>query len=200
MKDKYASFQILASTERLNVDFRIRPLGRGTATIIVAPHGGGIEPGTSEIASAIAGAEYSLYLFEGLKDDGNRDLHITSTRFNEPECLRLIEGSRLAIVVHGCDNDRNKPQSIHMGGLDGEMSGRIEDSLQRAGFLTVCDDETPGAEPSNICNRGTSGRGVQLEIPEVIRVSLFASLKRRGREKPTPRLYQLANAIRAVLA
>jgi len=53
--DKYASFQILASMERENDDFRIRPVGRRAATVVVAPHGGSIEPGTSEIAEAIAG-------------------------------------------------------------------------------------------------------------------------------------------------
>ncbi len=199
-EDKYASFQTLASMERENDDFRIRPVDRPTATVIVAPHGGGIERGTSEIAKAIAGGEYSLYLFEGLKADGNGDLHITSTRFNEPKCLRLIERSRLVIVVHGCANNRDKPHSIHMGGLDGETSGRIEDALQRAGFPTVRDVDTPGTEPLNICNRGSSRRGVQLEIPEAVRALLFESLNRKGRERPTPRLDQLANAIRVVIA
>jgi phage replication-related protein YjqB (UPF0714/DUF867 family) len=51
---------------------------------VIAPHGGGIEPGTSELATAIAGDDFSLYLFEGLKSAGNGELHITSTNFDEP--------------------------------------------------------------------------------------------------------------------
>ena len=34
--------------------------------VIIAPHGGGIEPGTSELAIAIAGEELSFAVFEGL--------------------------------------------------------------------------------------------------------------------------------------
>lgn len=43
-----------------------------------APHGGGIEPGTSEIADAIGGERGSFYTFGGLKSSGTADLHITS--------------------------------------------------------------------------------------------------------------------------
>ena len=37
----------------------------------------------SEIRNEVS-KNYSLYLFEGLKSSGNKDLHITSTRFDEP--------------------------------------------------------------------------------------------------------------------
>jgi poly-gamma-glutamate hydrolase-like protein len=60
---------------------------------LVAPHGGGIEPGTSELADAIAASDLSFYTFEGLKPSGNTDLHITSTRFDEPMCLTLLASS-----------------------------------------------------------------------------------------------------------
>ncbi|WP_261338761.1 poly-gamma-glutamate hydrolase family protein [Rhizobium leguminosarum] len=46
------------------VDFRIGVTRIPVA--IVAPHRGHIEPHTSEIAAAIAGEDFSLYLFEGL--------------------------------------------------------------------------------------------------------------------------------------
>jgi phage replication-related protein YjqB (UPF0714/DUF867 family) len=200
VSDKYESFQSLSSSESCDADFRIRVLDRGTPTVIVAPHGGGIERGTSEIAEAIAGEEYSLYLFEGLKDHGNGDLHITSTRFDEPQCLMLLERSHLAVTVHGCDNSRRDHDRVHLGGLDQQTCRRVEDALRRTGFPSVRDRDTPGAERSNICNRVISGRGIQLEIPESVRASMFESLTRRGRKRPTPRLHQFANAIRAVLA
>jgi phage replication-related protein YjqB (UPF0714/DUF867 family) len=53
---------------------------------IIAPHGGKIEPGTSEIAAAIAGDDYSLYRFQGLRDRPREELHITSAKFDEPTC------------------------------------------------------------------------------------------------------------------
>jgi phage replication-related protein YjqB (UPF0714/DUF867 family) len=40
---------------------------------VVALHGGGIEPGSSEIANDIAGEESSFYAFEGLKAPDNTD-------------------------------------------------------------------------------------------------------------------------------
>jgi phage replication-related protein YjqB (UPF0714/DUF867 family) len=55
----------------------------GSDVCIIAPHGGKIEKWTSEIATALAGDDYNLYLFEGLKRAKNRDLHITSSRFDE---------------------------------------------------------------------------------------------------------------------
>jgi phage replication-related protein YjqB (UPF0714/DUF867 family) len=67
----------------------------------VAPHGGGIEPGTSELADAIAGSDLSFYTFEGLKSSGNTDLHITSTRFDEPMCLTLLASSSVVVTLHG---------------------------------------------------------------------------------------------------
>ncbi len=43
---------------------------QGTSGIaVMAPHGGGIEPGTSEIANRVAGDEHAYYSFEGLKQN-----------------------------------------------------------------------------------------------------------------------------------
>ena len=66
---------------------------------MVAPHGGLIEVGTSEIAHIIAGSEYSLFSFEGLKPYGaNRDLHITSHQFDHPDCLAMAARSESIIL------------------------------------------------------------------------------------------------------
>lgn len=52
--EKYRSYDNLCRNEVEDRDFRIR-FRHGTSGIaIVAPHGGGIEPGTTEIAEAIA--------------------------------------------------------------------------------------------------------------------------------------------------
>jgi phage replication-related protein YjqB (UPF0714/DUF867 family) len=89
MADKYASFQELERTERRRV-YRVLSRPRKARIAIIAPHGGKIEPGTSEIARKIAGADFSFYAFEGRKKQHNKSLHITSTRFDEPICLALI--------------------------------------------------------------------------------------------------------------
>ena len=82
--DKYANLTVLVSSESTDAYSKSTRNG-GSRVAVAAPHGGGIEPGTSEVALAIAGADLSYYLFEGRKAEGNGDLHVTSTNFDDPE-------------------------------------------------------------------------------------------------------------------
>ena len=66
MPDRFDSFASLAAALTEEEDFRIRCLDRGSGTVILAPHGGTIEPQTKEIAEAIAGDRPSLYTFEAV--------------------------------------------------------------------------------------------------------------------------------------
>ena len=54
MADTYPNFAALAQHERSGIDYRVVVRRAEPAFAIMAPHGGGIEPGTSEIADAIA--------------------------------------------------------------------------------------------------------------------------------------------------
>ncbi len=65
--------------------------------LVMAPHGGGIEPGTGDIADGVAGQHHSFYCFKGIKKQGNRALHITSNRFDEPLAMAMVRGSKLDI-------------------------------------------------------------------------------------------------------
>jgi phage replication-related protein YjqB (UPF0714/DUF867 family) len=67
----------------------------------MAPHGGKIEPGTAEIAEAVAGDDYSFYCFEGIKADGNGVLHIRSHLFAEPRAMEAVESAEIVVTVHG---------------------------------------------------------------------------------------------------
>src|ERR1700722_1370321 len=60
--------------------------------LLVAPHGGGIEPGTSEILKAVAEpGGWAWYEFAGFLRQGNKDaLHIPSTCFDEPTLMTLL--------------------------------------------------------------------------------------------------------------
>jgi len=90
MADTYPNFAALARSQRSGIDYRVLVRRAEPAFAVIAPHGGGIEPGTSEIADAIAGEKHSCYEFEGLKPSGNSVLHITSTHFDEPMCLTVL--------------------------------------------------------------------------------------------------------------
>ena len=133
MTDKYKNFEELAANEQEGSDFQVRFRTRRGPMAVIAPHGGGIEPGTSELADAIANADLSFYAFEGIKKAANRVLHITSGRFD----------------------DKN-----------------------------------------NICNRGQSGKGVQLELSHGLRALLFRTLDKSGRQHPTEQFGRFVNAVR----
>lgn len=192
MVDRYKSFAALEARETLDVHYRIRLADRGTAVVVLAPHGGKIEPGTSEIAIAIAQETYSYYCFEGLT--GGRphsDLHITSNRFDEPRAVNLVSGAETAIAIHG-RQDRLDPATVWMGGRNSRLRDEIANLLNSGGFLALSGGHSLTGEASdNICNRGMAGAGVQLELPATLRDRLLAD---------QDALQRFAVAIRAVLA
>jgi phage replication-related protein YjqB (UPF0714/DUF867 family) len=155
--DLYSDYAHLAANETEGVQFRIAHADRGSPIVIVAPHGGRIEPRTSQIAAMIAGEKFSLYCFESLV--AGRRLHITSARFDEPKALALVEASEIAIGIHG-RADGGDPQTIWSGGLHESLRDAIGVALERAGFKTSTDHHVKGIAPDNICNRGRTGAGV----------------------------------------
>jgi phage replication-related protein YjqB (UPF0714/DUF867 family) len=167
---------------------------------ILAPHGGGIEPGTTEIADAIAGATHSFHTLEGLKPSGNADLHITSTRFDEPLCLTLFAHCAIVLTIHGEDRAQDG-EGVFVGGRDTALGEDLTGALREAGFdaRKHPDPDLQGQEPTNLCNRGTSGAGVQLELSKAMRTTLFKSLTREGRRCPTERFDVFTEVIRVVI-
>ncbi len=168
MIDKYAGYAELARSEVWGTDYRVVAVERPSSPVVViAPHGGSIEIGTSEIAERIAGDEHSLFSFEGLKPYGrNRDLHITSHRFDHPECLDLVARSNVVLGIHGCRGE----SGIFIGGLDVELKELLAQRLGGAGFRCVTEGHAYlGVNPLNICNRGARGRGAQLEFTRDLR-------------------------------
>jgi phage replication-related protein YjqB (UPF0714/DUF867 family) len=200
MADTYRDFATLAEHEVSGVDFKIVVRGATTAYAIVAVHGGGIEPGTSEIADATAGHEMSFYAFDGIKAQGNGILHITSTRFDEPLCLELIARCEVVVAIHGEDGGTDSAVAF-LGGRDVARGASIRAALSERGFDVRChtDPDLQGLDPRNICNRGSSGAGVQLELSRVLRRSMFKSLSREGRRQPTERFHAFVAALQAGL-
>jgi phage replication-related protein YjqB (UPF0714/DUF867 family) len=164
----YTSFKELAGHEVEGQDFRIKMELRDSRVLIMAPHGGKIEPATAEIAEAIAGMDYSFYSFEGLKADGNSVLHIESHLFDEPRALEAVRKAEVVITVHGQLNQ--KDEFVMVGGLHDRMQSKIKRQLEAAGFQTRPPTEgLMGTDPQNICNRCKSSHGVQLEVSRKIR-------------------------------
>ncbi|MCW9023075.1 MAG: poly-gamma-glutamate hydrolase family protein [Gammaproteobacteria bacterium] len=194
--DTYSNFAELYANESDKNSFRISVCKRDASlAAIIAPHGGGIEPGTSEIVLAIAADDLSYALFEGTKIKENRTLHITSTNFDEPQCCNLIQKHNYIIAIHG---ESSNKKIIYLGGRDNNLGGYIKSSLEANGFI-VTKHHNPnlqGKSNSNICNSGLSGMGVQLELSNGLRKTFFKSLTAEGRSKPAETVYDFSRAIR----
>lgn len=197
MNDKYRNFRDLADHEAQDA-YRIR-FRKLSATLILAPHGGGIEPGTSELAEAIATDDHSLYLFEGLKVSGNLDLHITSANFDEPTCREIVVEADRVIAIHGDDTE---DAVVFIGGLDQGGIERLSRSLVLAGFAVKAPDRPnlKGDSKMNVCNRGRTGAGVQLEISDGLRNTFFRALSPRSERQHTrPAFLRFVGAVREAL-
>lgn len=198
--DTYSCFAELAAIEVAGVDYRIRTRRGSSGLCIVAPHGGRIERGTSPLAEAIAGSEHDCYCFDGIKPglSPNRVLHVTSNHFDEPVALSLVAQAQRVITIHGA---RGREPAVYFGGLDLELRATVGDSLRAAGFV-ACDDPSPhrqGRGLTNICNRGRSGRGLQIELTYNLRKSMFKPEDTPRGWKTTETFDRFVEAVRQVL-
>ncbi|HMJ49200.1 MAG TPA: poly-gamma-glutamate hydrolase family protein [Burkholderiales bacterium] len=172
--DRYRSYSELAQHEVEGIDFRRAVFRRAfSAVAVIAPHGGKIESRTSEIARAIAGEDFNLYLFEGIKKRGNyAALHVTSRRFDEPSCLELLSTCSFVIAIHGCVG---RDERVLLGGLDHSLKDKVTAEIREIGIDVQNDGHHfLATDLSNICNRGQSCKGVQLELTKALRRSANA--------------------------
>ncbi len=183
--DRYNSFEELQCHEELDKDYRLSLRDVGSVVTIIAPHGGQIEPRTSDLARRIAGDNYNYYCFEGIKAEDNACLHITSHRFDEPGAVKLIAHSKVVVAVHACTGTAGL---VHVGGLNKKLGRLIGRELQDRGIAVSHDHPRfQGSNPDNICNRGLTGIGVQLEVTRDLRDDL-------------QKVEDIARAVRAALS
>jgi phage replication-related protein YjqB (UPF0714/DUF867 family) len=160
-QDKYASFRDLEAGEEKgkDYDFDSRPC-EGASVVVIAPHGGTIEPLTDKIADAIAGNEFSFYQFRALKPSSG--LHIKSHLFDEQTCVQLVGAHPRVISIHGWGEEGAR---VCVGGLDIELTDALMKVLVAKGIeVEKAKGALGGTDPMNIANRGKSGRGVQFEL------------------------------------
>jgi phage replication-related protein YjqB (UPF0714/DUF867 family) len=190
MADQYKNYDALKKDKVENKDYSIAANNReGSNLLVIAPHGGKIESGTSEIAKNIAGDDYSLYLFEGTMSNKNGQLHITSHKFDEPRALELCESHEFAIGVHGRKDNAilkgrevNDTEMIFLGGLDSCFIALLKQALSNKDYRVA----TKGHEflaqcKNNICNRCATKKGAQIEIPYTLRCELCGDSQKMGK-------------------
>ena len=187
-------------------DFRIA-FGDGDIArcLLVAPHGGGIEPGTSEILRAVRDAGgWAWYEFAGFLRKSNKEaLHITSTLFDEPTLLGLLPRTNFVLALHGAAE--TDEQVVYVGGNWDAGGATITDMINAATAAHgIHASEAPahlrGGEPRNLTNRGKFGRGIQLEFSRGARNLLFPpDCSREARGLRSARLGSLAQALNSSL-
>jgi len=199
--DKYANFSQLSRHEVAGRDYRIRVRHGRSGIAILAPHGGRIERGTTPIAEAIAGQDHTFYSFEGLKPElrQNRALHITSDCFDEPQALFAVTGAHRVITIHGA---KGLEAAVYLGGLDTVLRRRVLTVLREAGFVAARDPSPTrqGRGRTNICNRGRTGKGLQLELTLGLRKRLFLQPEEGSSWHPSPLFLRLVSAVRRALS
>lgn len=185
--DEFKDFKALSAALREGADYRIVLEDRRSAVSVFAVHGGTIEPGTSEVARALAGTDWNLYLFEGLKKKGAGKLHVTSAHFDEPSAVALASGSLVAVSVH---RQKDPGEWVCVGGSSQALRRKAAAALRTEGFEAQepC-RRLPGASPKNIVNRARKG-GLQLELTPDLLKSLLKDL---------PRLERFRRALRSAL-
>jgi phage replication-related protein YjqB (UPF0714/DUF867 family) len=156
-------------------DFVVEVHDRPSTAAVVAIHGDPIERGVSRIARRIAGTEHRLYLLEGRLPALNYEhLHLASSRFDDPRCLDLIAGCERVVTIHGCNGVQ---EEALLGGLDETLRSRIAAELAAAGVPCRSEGHRfPGRQPSNICNRGGTRMGVQIELTDPVREGRLEAL------------------------
>ncbi|MFF2953470.1 poly-gamma-glutamate hydrolase family protein [Kitasatospora sp. NPDC057965] len=172
-------------------------------TTVIAPHGGGIEGGTSELCLAIAGyhpADLSrvpaagpvndFWMFEGLRSSNNSALHVTSTHNDDTVARAMCAGSLNVLSLHGCTAAQAGleagARAVLVGGLNATFRQYLTEELTTAGIRAVTasgEEEIAGISPDNICNRSLLGKGAQLEMTTELRAAMFADGKNTRAER-----------------
>jgi phage replication-related protein YjqB (UPF0714/DUF867 family) len=183
-------------------------------TVILAPHGGGIERGTSELCLAVAGyhpanlpqvppagVTYDYWMFEGVREDDNRKLHVTSTGCDDDMAVSLCAGSLNALALHGFRPEppdfSEDDQVVLVGGATPDSTRNPLQDFLLEGLRDAQFDlrdpaghgELDGNASCNIVNRTMLGMGAQLELSTPLRDAMFTDIRRPRRKHTTTQLF-----------
>src|SRR4030095_10594712 len=185
---------------------------------IMAPHGGGIETGTTELALATAGftndfnahpvtsKKYDYFIFNGINSKSkNDDLHVTSSKYDDPVANELVRHSLISLAFHGCTDEQPVEttgtgyKACLIGGLDKPFKKILNRRLDEAGFnaFITTQESLNGDIPENIINTNRRKTGAQFELTTSFRNSLFGTNTRYGRRISTNAdFWRFVNVIR----
>jgi phage replication-related protein YjqB (UPF0714/DUF867 family) len=178
-------------------------------TTIIAPHGGGIEFGTSELCLAIAGHHpatlavipgigltYDYWMLEGLRPDDNGVLHVTSTGCDDGVAVSLCAGALNVLALHGFKASRaglpDDARVVLVGGRNVTLRRHLLEEFAAAELDAVDAAGHPdldGNDPANIANRTLLGMGGHLELTGALREAMFQENTRPRRKDTTTEVF-----------
>lgn len=191
-------------------------------TTVIAPHGGGIEGGTSELCLAVAGYHPAdlaptpaagpvcdFWMFEGLRSSNNSALHVTSTHCDDTVARAMCAGSLNVLSLHGCTTAQAGVEAgaraVLVGGLNPTFRQYLMEEFAAAGIRAVTasgEEEIAGVSPENICNRSMLGMGAQLEMTTELRAAMFAPGKNTRTDRAAntlPLFWSFTAAVRTAI-
>jgi phage replication-related protein YjqB (UPF0714/DUF867 family) len=190
-------------------------------TTIIAPHGGGIEFGTSELCLAIAGyhpatlavipeigVTHDYWMFEGLRPGDNSELHVTSTGCDDGVAMSLCGGALNALALHGFRASQaglaDDARVVLVGGRNATLKQHLLDEFAAAELNAVDAAGHPdldGNDARNIVNRTLLRMGGHLGLTGALREAMFTDNTRPRRKDTTTKVFwDFAAACRNALA
>jgi phage replication-related protein YjqB (UPF0714/DUF867 family) len=112
--------------------------------------------------------------------------------------MTMLREANWVVTIHGC---RDVEPIVWVGGRGLRRGDRLIDGLQEAGIPAQrCDRPgLRGLDPHNLCNRGRSSAGVQLEISFGLRQMMFTDLYRRRMRCRTSLFYRMVDTLAGYL-
>lgn len=171
LAQKISSYKELSAAKKEGIDFEVKTRSVPGNTLVMAIHGGKLEPGTTELTDAVAGKKYSFYSFTALTDD-YVGLHLTSTDFDEPRLAALSQVAEKCLSLHGLGDDE---ADFCVGGANVQKRkayvSLLAQKFPKWRSCELCCPPNSGTSKNNVVNRCKQD-GVQIEMGQSLRNEL----------------------------
>lgn len=175
-QDSFQSFSEMVKKNKEGLDYEIQYKERLSKILVSAFHGGYVEPGSTELADEITKNKYDYYTFKALKPGKvhepsltSSSLHITSTRFDEPKMMSMIENKAFCLSLHGFGG---KEADFCIGGANAEKRKELMKQLVKdfpdLKSCELCCPPFNGTSAKNPINK-CQNQGVQVEMSPSVR-------------------------------
>lgn len=178
----FQNFAELAAHKKQGTDYDFEIQRTSSPVLVMAFHGGLIEPGTTELGKALGQYGFNFYSFVGLTQEEMdaptltcADVHLTSARFDEPQLQALTAKAQACVTLHG------------FGGVEADFCVGGASEEKRRALSALLAREFPDLRSCELCCppfNGTSAKnpanqcrvwGVQIEMSPQVRKTILTN-------------------------